>query len=346
MHSLSRNVLLVDASNKRQNAGPKARLDTAMFLAQLGFTLVTVPHSRSRHWRKLIALYLKIIWRCNFPENSIIWCQFPLESTTKVVLQKAQQQGLKTVVFIHDIEGLKRESPDWPSVHRELDDLRQYSHVLSLNSKISSILQSHGIVADAELECWDYHCDATDSGTANPGDQIKVIYAGNLSSYKSGFIYQLDRIKSVGFELFGQGIDGDVTLPGNVRYAGAFNPDTPPAWLGNYFGLVWDGTSMDTCKGDYGAYLAFNTPHKAALYLCRNIPLIVWRGACIAPLIHAHHAGLLVSSLSELENVLAALTHEQYQNLKRGATALGEKVRSGYFIKKAARKIVNKTASD
>jgi hypothetical protein len=339
MSTQSQNILLLDASRKRLNAGPKARLDTAHFLSELGFKVVRVPHSRSRHWRKLISQYLKLTSRFNFPAGSTIWCQFPLESTTKIVLQKALRQGLKTVVFIHDIEGLKLASPSWASVQAELDEVRCYSKVLSLNREISAILHNHGIEVAAELECWDYHCEGLADDTQDSNNSFRVVYAGNLSSYKAAFLYKLGAISSVGFDLFGQGLDPGYTLPSNLSFRGAFNPNIPPAWAGNYFGLVWDGESIDTCAGDYGAYLAFNTPHKAALYFSRNVPIIVWRGACIAPLIEEHNAGLLVSSLGELERVLSVLSPAEYQSLKQGAAVLGAKVRSGYFIQTAALKI-------
>ena len=337
----SNNVLLLDASRKRLNADPKARLDTAFFLAELGFHIVPVPHSRSRYVHSLIAFYLHYIAKTELPTNAVVWCQFPLESTTKIVLAKARQQGLRTVVFIHDLAGLKLASPDWPSVQAELDEIRSYSKILSLNKKISSILHAQGIETSAELECWDYHCLGLTEGAESSDGPFRVIYAGNLSSYKSSFIYQLGAIKSIEFELFGQGLDGDFSLPANMRFQGAFNPDTPPPWTKKHFGLVWDGVSTEACLGDFGAYLAFNTPHKAALYFSRNIPVIVWKDACIAPLVVEHHAGLLVASLSELEGLFATLTNDQYLALKHGATELGEKVRRGYFIKKAALKIVH-----
>lgn len=336
-----RQVVLLDASRKRLNAGPKARLDTAVFLAELGFEIVTVPQSRSRQVRKWISLYLRYLSNLNLPRNAVVWCQFPPESTTKIVLEQARQRGLQTVVFIHDLEGLKPASPNWERVRAELEEVRQYTKVLSLNKKISAILQSYGIEAAAELECWDYHCEEP-VDRAVPADRpLRVVYAGNLSSYKSGFIYQLGAFPSVKFELFGQGLESGYSLPDNIRFAGVFNPDTPPLWAGKYFGLIWDGVSTDACRGNYGAYLAFNTPHKAALYLSRDMPVIVWREACIAALIDEHHAGLLVSSLNELESRLATLTPTEYDALKRGAIALGKKVRSGYFIQRAALQIVN-----
>ena len=336
-----RQVLLLDAGRKRLNAGPKARLDTAVFLAELGFEVMAVPHSRSRNVRPWIGRYLRYLARFNLPQNAVVWCQYPPESTTRIVLKKARQRGLQTVAFIHDLEGLKPASPDWARVQAELEDIRSYSRVLSLNHKVSAILRSHGIVVAAELECWGYHCDSgADPGTHRAEAPPTVVYAGNLSSYKSGFIYQLGAVPGVPFELFGQGLDSKYALPDNIRFCGTFSPDTPPKWVGNYLGLVWDGVGIDACRGDYGAYLAFNTPHKAALYLCRNLPVIVWREACIAPLIEAHHAGLLVSSLNELEQQLASMTPAGYQALQRGAATLGAQVRSGDFIKRAALKIV------
>ena len=79
MSDFSHHVLLLDAKQKRLNAGPKARLDTAFFLKQLGFRVLSVPTSRSRYWQRLFAWAVsKLDWvRLNI--DDIVWCQFPVD---------------------------------------------------------------------------------------------------------------------------------------------------------------------------------------------------------------------------------------------------------------------------
>ena len=74
-------------------------------------------------------------------------------------------------------------------------------------------------------------------------------------------------------------------------------------------------------------------------YLSTGIPVIIWDQAALAPLIKESGAGICISSLTELDNVLLSLTNEQYQLMKRNAEKLGKKLREGYYTKHALTKL-------
>ena len=123
-------------------------------------------------------------------------------------------------------------------------------------------------------------------------------------------------------------------------YGNELQPEAPPFSGNGRLGLVWDGPELSTCGGDFGAYLAYNTPHKASMYLAKGLPVLVSRGAAVAAVIAEHDAGILINSLHELPGVLQALTQERYAELQAHAARLGEKIRSGHFVQAAAARLI------
>ena len=61
-----------------------------------------------------------------------------------------------------------------------------------------------------------------------------------------------------------------------IVYQGEFSADELPAHLKGQFGLIWDGSSVNTCEGNFGEYLRYNNPHKISLYLACGLPVIIW----------------------------------------------------------------------
>lgn len=344
-----RDLLLLDAKRNRLNAGPKARMDTAFFLEQVGFQIQTVPSSRSRYWQALYAkvigpgllqgLLAPLLGLQKLDERSRVWCQFPITRPTQAVIALAAQRGASTVAFVHDMEGLKSAQPNWALVAQECEALQGFTHVLSLNPTITQVLRDHGVHALASLDLWDYRCDAAQQPALAPYS-LCVVFAGNLSAEKSGFIASLGQLGEVDFELYGAELQRGAIVAPNIRFLGSFQPDEPPFSGNGRFGLVWDGSGLDTCCGDFGAYLAYNTPHKTSMYLAKGLPVLVWRGAAVSSLVAEHKAGILIDSLHELPALLKGLSQERYAELQRHAANLGEKIRSGHFIQSAAARLI------
>jgi hypothetical protein len=332
-------VLLLDAKQKRLNAGPKARLDTAIFLAQAGFRIQAVPATSSRYWQRLLPAFFYLFGKDKFESSEIVWCQFPITLPTQYILSSAKRRGCRTVAFVHDLAGLKFSPPNWDMVEMEAAQLREFSQVVGLNQVISRILQDHGVKVTASLDIWDYYCTDVPLFERTASLNKRIVFAGSLAKNKSGFIYKLGALPATQFDLYGEEVNAVELKSANVRYLNSFAPQDPPFRPDGAMGLIWDGSELDTCEGDFGAYLAFNTPHKTSMYLARGLPVVIWQGAAIAPLIAKYNAGLLISSLRELEPLMHALSEEKYSQLRIGADKLGKKIRQGYFIKTAARQI-------
>ena len=104
--------------------------------------------------------------------------------------------------------------------------------------------------------------------------------------------------------------------------------------------MVWDGPSAESCEGVFGEYLKYNNPHKCSLYLAAGLPVIIWKQAALAPFIVGNHLGFCVNSLDEIDSVLDKITDEEYKTISQNCRKIGEKIRSGYFLTKALRKIM------
>ena len=101
------------------------------------------------------------------------------------------------------------------------------------------------------------------------------------------------------------------------------------------FGLVWDGTSIDTCAGNYGTYLKYNDPHKTSLYLVCGFPVVVWEKSAISRFVLARGAGIAVASLLEAGDAIAALSPKEYEAMCKNAAAVSAELRSGSYLKRA-----------
>ena len=126
-----------------------------------------------------------------------------------------------------------------------------------------------------------------------------------------------------------------------VVYKGVFDPNSPDLPENYHFGLIWDGKSLDTCDGDTGDYTKFNNPHKLSLYLAIGLPVIVWKEAAIAKFVEENKVGVAISSLQELNNLDKVISPDLYQNYLNNITDISAKVRNGYFLSSALKKLSN-----
>ena len=57
----------------------------------------------------------------------------------------------------------------------------------------------------------------------------------------------------------------------NVVYKGVYPPDQLPDKIQGGWGLIWDGSSLKGCQGNYGEYLKYNNPHKTSFYIAMEM---------------------------------------------------------------------------
>lgn len=125
----------------------------------------------------------------------------------------------------------------------------------------------------------------------------------------------------------------------NAEYHGSFSPEELPGKLDSAYGLVWDGPEITSCSGNFGEYLMYNNPHKLSLYMAAGIPVITWKQAAIADFVEKYQVGIVVDSLVDLSKVLDQILEKRYAVMKVNAEAIGEKLRKGFYFRRALQEI-------
>lgn len=338
--------ILLEQNGVSYVASGKARRDVAHIMEMEGYTTVVVVNKIKNNnlFSKIIRQmcyciqYIKIQFQ--IPSDSIVLTQNPWDQRyifRRNFLKSLKKKNVKIIALIHDVEEL-RKTYEEPYYSNEFNDMITYSNVLiSQNNKMKSYLVERNYMNPdkiVELGIFDY---LTDTLYSKPKFSTTINIAGNLNSQKCGYIKELKKIAGVKFNLYGVGLS-DNDIGENITYCGAFDPGVLPTKLNEGFGLVWDGKSILSCEGDTGNYLRYNNPHKLSLYISSGLPVVVWRDSAEAKLVIDNKLGFAVSSLTELEGILAKISEEDYYLIADSVAKFGEKLRTGYFTRSAIEK--------
>ena len=334
-----------------RNAGNKARNDVEEIVKREGYQplLLTVEDwyqmgtvKAQRHKAKALS---KAFAQLKSGDQLLI--QFPMlhhSFFTTHLVKKIQRKGVKVYFIIHDLEALRYANLDTvPLKHKIRVHLQESSllkiadGVIAHNPIMKSVLVDKGIAEDkiVSLGIFDYLIPDFQEKSGQTKDQ-PIIVAGNLAQEKAGYLYKLPAEPS--YNLYGVGFDENRALL-NETYFGSFLPDELPSVLEGGFGLVWDGDSADTCSGVFGEYLRFNNSHKAWLYLASGFPLVVWKQSALSHFVLEKNCGVAVESLHDLKNTIENLSDADYQELVANAKNIGKKIRDGFYLTSALKKL-------
>lgn len=338
-----------------KNATGKARADVERTLAGEGFIAVKIDlafggentslkASLKEHWETYG------IWKDRLSflgRGDTLVIQFPTISHCiylSLLSTELRAKGVKVVFLIHDLEKLRfileKDAPKKTQIRRALDEsvvLKTASKIIAHNDTMVNYLKEEGIPSKKliSMGLFDYLLP-DDFSSLNHDLSAEVIIAGNLDSEKVGYLADIGKVPGVTFELYGVGYKNNAD---NAVYNGSFLPDELPAALRGSFGLVWDGTSIETCDGNYGNYLRYNDPHKCSLYLASGFPVIVWDQSALAQYITSNRLGLAVSSLRDIETAVSRLGAADYADMCENVNRVGAQLREGYFLRNALEKI-------
>lgn len=261
-------------------------------------------------------------------------------------IRKMRRLGVRFVVLIHDLLSLRQNIESESSSYynglmskEEIRILTESNAVICHNKKMKAYLCKCGI-PESKIVClriFDYLADG-EAPAAHKNDGVVTI-AGNLAQSKSEYIYELINSDecSIRLYLYGPNFTGKNDDP-QVQYKGQVLPDRLPSIMEGSFGLVWDGTSIDTCAGVSGEYLKFNNPHKCSLCLVSGMPVIVWKQAALAEFVEKNRLGLCVDSLKEIPERMARLSDEEYDSILKNVNAIREKLLKGSYFFAALQK--------
>lgn len=272
--------------------------------------------------------------------GDILFLQYPLKKYFTFICKMAHLHGAKVVALIHDLGSFRRKAL---TVKKELKRLSNADYIIATNRRMAEHLRSVGLDKPmGSLDAWDYLTATDPIPTRIYDGDIRLAYAGSVNRRKNAFLWNWGRaIRDYVVDIYGFGFRMDqVEAPEKFYDHGFVAPEDIIAGMTSDYGLVWDGHSLDSCEGDFGSYLALNTPHKVSLYLRAHLPIIIWSGAAMSGFITERGLGFTVDTLDEINEKVKAITPERYEQMKKNVEAVAAEIASGKFFRKAAHEAI------
>lgn len=311
----------------------KAKQDIDEICRQEGFTNLT----RCNFGNGGVGRFLtKVFAVCNIlfclKKDDILLLQYPMKKFYKIACRFARMKGAKVVTIIHDLGAFRRKKLT-PVQENKLLSLTDF--LIVHNSTMRDYIVEHGFKGGVHcLEIFDYLSGKRPAAYDTPHSPWKVVYAGNLGRWRNEFLYKMNGcVTNYELDLYGKGFNDAENNCKLLHYHGFMASDDFISSVNADFGIVWDGDSIAECTGAWGEYLKINNPHKTSFYLCAGVPVIVWSKAAMAPFVKEQNVGLVVDSLSQISERLAALTPAEYACMKEAAGKVSERLSQGYYFK-------------
>lgn len=353
-------------SGEGKHAGVKAPSDISLIAHEMGMTGFLFPAQKYMFPKGIDVIKGKIWllktcserWKelCRtVGEGDIVLYQHPMYGARvalKYIPAIKREKGCRFIALIHDLESLRMGVQGLYTKSRktaEISDqnlLKQFDAVICHNEHMRQYLIEKGFEPEklVSLEIFDY-LTKEEMCHRIRGKEPSLAVAGNLHPGKSGYLYEMFRNsgetknRELTVNAYGVNFQSD-GVSGRIRYQGAFPADKLPGVLKGDFGLVWDGPSAGSCVGNTGEYLRYNNPHKASLYLTSGMPVMVWEEAAIADFVKKYHVGITIRNLYEAAETISGVSDEEYSEMCVNAAQVGQKLREGYFFRRAFQECV------
>lgn len=321
-------------------AGQKAPTDVTIIAAKSGYKPITLNRGTVTRGTEQTRLAWEDI-ADNFKEDSYLILQLPLLDDTEglyKIFDIKKKKNIKIIGIVHDINIVRGNPTEYD--FRQYKVLKEVPDVLIVhNMYMVKMLADRGFDSDrlVKLEIFDYLIPDYKEIKESDG----IVIAGNLMESKAGYVYQINKINNVTFNLFGANYNAKKPFD-NINYFGAFLPDELIKNLTGKYGLVWDGDSVETCSGGKGEYLKINNPHKLSLYLAVGLPVIIWDEAAEADFVLRENVGFTVRSLYDLPGKMSDISNNNYEIMKKNAEKVGARLRNGEYLTRALKKAEEK----
>lgn len=330
--SFKRRFLLTTESVRREDAlAARARQDVQQIAADNGYAVIAFPQEKpADKWWQQIALYGQAVldWSRLFfklHHGDLLLAQYPLypakaAPVARAALHLLQWKGAKTAAFIHDLDSLRL--PGDPSARWSDQELLPcFDTVIAQNDRMADYVVGQGVKEDNLISLSLFDC-LTDEPLPERELSLSVCVAGNLTRKRSQYLHDLPRRK-IQWHLYGDGWKGKAKR-NDITYHGG-----KMAALEGAFGLCWAGMSTRVCTGAQGAYMMLSSPRAMSIYLSQGMPVIVWKWAAMADFVRDNRLGLVVNTIDDIPNAVAALSAAEYAEMAANARAWGEKIRRG-----------------
>ena len=336
------NEIVKLANYDQVNAQGKARKDVLHTCKDAGYEEVDIINykyslgeGKRYHHYPLLSHYWSVIQAKKIARRikfgDIVVIQDFYRKHMQVLAKEALRREAKVIFIVHDVQTIR-----YNSINKEIRKLNNASMLFVHTEAMAKKLKEMGVIIPMHIMwLFDYYAD-------DPMLSVKevmqhkhdIVFAGNLT--KSTFLPQLvayDSPTDMHFKLYGiHDNTSDLSGTAHIEYAGIFEPEHTGSIIGGW-GLVWDGDSIDTCSGDMGEYLRYNSSHKTSLYLAAGIPIIVWSQSSLAEWVKEHHIGIIVDNLKAIDSAIANISDREYTEIIDNAREVGTKLRQGEFLK-------------
>lgn len=324
------------------SAGNKAKTDIERVMDRLGYRNVGYP--TTYYSNSVLSFFITLAGVLKAPfylhRGDVLVLQYPLKKYYDLLCWMAHRRGAKVVTLIHDLGSFRRQKL---TVAAEMKRLNHSDYIITHNSSMTDWLKKAGcLVKMGELEIFDYLSETMAESALDLEQGYRVVYAGALALRKNAFLYGLgSHIHHYGFELYGNGFEVDrADGKEHFHYRGFVSSDELIATVKGHFGLVWDGSSIEACAGNWGEYLKYNNPHKTSLYIRCELPIIIWEKAALAGFVRQQGIGICISSLQELDRILTTLTEDQYAEMKKNIRLVSSRLASGHYTMTAINRAI------
>lgn len=323
-------------------SGNKAKEDIDVIMEQNGFRDVAwslSSHNAVARFISKLASVLLLLFRVK--KGDVLLVQYPFKKYYSLVCHLTHIRGGRVVTLIHDLGCFRRKKL---TVEQEMKRLSNTDVLIAHNEAMKAFLETNGFRKPLlTLGIFDYKAPSEACTPVKKADEEwKVVYAGGLAKRKNTFLYLLDEhISGWHFYIHGKGLDEEFTKDWtHITPCGFIKSDDFIKESVGHFGLVWDGSSIDECAGDWGSYLKVNNPHKTSFYLRSGKPVIMWKEAALTPFVLQEKVGFAVGSLKEIGESLSNISEDEYQEMCRNAKAISQRLQDGYYFKTAFSKAV------
>lgn len=329
---MERYVMTCDTSASAFNAGGKAPSDVNRILEGAGCRILRNDYMlRNRILRLPLIVITPLIQSFKIRRGSQLIFQHPYDTAhdairmmNRILMFLLWYKKVSTAVLIHDVESIRFQEKN---IRDEVDLLNEFDLVVAHSPEMKNMLVRNGLTSECRvMGLFDYLVSKT--CTLPRRKDAGVCFAGNLD--KSVFVSHVDSINGLGIHLYGSKPSSMPETP-NVTYEGRFAPDDLSEIKGGW-GLVWDGDAIDRCEGCLGEYLTVNSPHKASMYLCAGLPLIVPSWSAVASVVRMRGLGIVVASLGDIEARVAAVSDEEYGRMRQAVDAYARTLMSGAHV--------------
>lgn len=245
---------------------------------------------------------------------------------------------LTIISLIHDVEEL-RLSCYREFSRTEFNFMQSNSDYFIVHNKImKNYFIERGFSDDSLIELGIFDYGLSDNKCINYNseeEKADIVIAGNLDPAKCPYVYKLFQLENK-FTVKLYGPDYKTELESEyIEYKGSFPADEVPYILNGRFGLIWDGDNIYKCTGETGNYLQYNNPHKTSLYIVSNIPIVIWEKAALSGFIKDNNLGITINNLEEISGKINAISEEDYTVMKNNVNQMADRLKTGYFLKKA-----------